>query len=291
MIGEADAIWEELGKRTPVQVRQATFAEVGTDLTAWVIMGDSRFAATFTGHVPQVGETVNVVSIGEKHLMLPARPLPGTGTVLTVSSGRVTVQTILGPVSMPYVGDAPSSGDLVGISWSGDPYVVGKLSVQPPAPDPIPDPEAGTVRSATFMAIDAGSANAGTTRWWQAQPWASDTTIGAWFYGTQIKDTIPSGATLVGMEFYAAWQQRQGDPPRWGLHGFPFKGGAASVDGNAPWVPVEGWNAIPWAADWFTALKAGGIYYGIGLNHGGWNKFSSLAQNAWSGALRISWRA
>lgn len=289
---EAEAILTS-GGGPRINVRKATFVGV-VDGFAQVDMGDSRFVCDFgSGYIPVVGETVRVWTVGDQHMVFPAGPRPTVGTVLTVTGDTATVETTVGTVVTTYVGSAPTSGDRVGLVWSEDgPWCAGRLSSTPAPPEPIPDPDPEpVVRSATFRAIDAGSANTGSTNWWQSQPWASETTIGMWFYGTQIKDTIPASAQLVSMDFYASWQQRYGGAPRWGLHGFPSKGGAATVDGAAEWVPAQGWNPIPWAGDWFNALKAGSVYYGIGLNHGGWNKFSSLAQDSMSGALTIAWRS
>lgn len=289
MIDEAMSILDA-AKQT-VMVRQARFVEM-VDGVAYVDMASSRFVAdTGTGYVPQVGETVQILSVGSRHLMLPARALPGTGTVMTVSSGIVTVQTAAGQFSMPHVGAAPTSGDLVGISWSETPFVIGKLSVQPEAPEPVPDPGGGTVRSATFLVTDTGSHNVGSSSYWQAQPWASNTTLGGWFYGTQIADTIPASAEMVSLEFYVAWASRYGASPVFGLHNLSNKAGELSFTTTAAWNPGGGWQTPPNASAWFNALKAGGGRRGVGLNHGGFNKFASRAQNAMTGALRISWKA
>jgi hypothetical protein len=274
-----------------IDVRQARFAEVKAGV-AYVDMGDSRFVAEVgTGYVPQVGETVQILSIGRRHLMLPARVLPGTGTVMTVSSGLAKVQTIAGEFTMPYVGTAPASGDRVGISWSEQPFVVGKLSVQPPGPDPIPDPGGGGTRSATFMVTDTGSTDRGPARWWQSQPWASSSTFGCWFYGTQIRDTIPAAAQLVSLEFYVDVRKvNAGGTPRFALHNLASKSGLPSMQPYTQWAPGGGWQTPPMDGEWFAGLKAGGSALGVGLNQGGWTQYASRAENAMSGALRISWR-
>lgn len=275
----------------PVNIRRGIFVAL-QDGAAVIDMADSRFVADFgSGHVPMPGDAVVVVSAHGRHLMFPGRPLPGVGTVLTVTSGMVRVNTTIGEFTMPHVGAAPTSGDLVGVSWSEQPYVVGKLSVQPVAPAPIPDPSVGVVRSATFMPTDTGSTDRDKSRWWQAQPWASNTTFGAWFYGDQIRNTIPAGASFVSVEFFVAWQQRQGGAPRFALHNLPTKTGVPSMGAYTQWNPNAGWQTPPMAQAWFDGLKAGGGSYGVGLNKGGYNRFSSRAQNAMSGALRISWRS
>lgn len=291
MIEEAEALFDGFGGNARAALRRATFVEARSGV-AIVDMGDSRFACDFgSGYVPLSGETVQVLTIGDRHLLFPAKPLPGTGTVVTVGGGYVTVSTIAGAVRMPYIGTAPSSGDLVGISWSELPYCLGKLSVQPTPVEPPPDPGGGTVRSATFQAIDTGSHNVGSSNYWQAQPWASDSTLGGWFYGTQILDTIPNNAVLVSLEFYVSWQQRQGSNPNFGLHALAAKTGQLSFTNIAAWNPDGGWQTPGNAATWFAALRAGGGRLGVGLAHGGYNKFSSRAQDAMTGALRISWRS
>lgn len=291
MIDETAALFDEFGDAPRVVVRRGVFAEAAAGV-AWVDMGTSRFACDFgSGYVPRPGETCQVLTVNDRHLLFPARVLPGTGIVFTVGSGVVTVDTIAGRFSMPYVGAAPSSGNIVGISWSEQPYVLGALSVQPAAPKPVPDPGSGAVRSAVFQTTDAGSTDRGAPRWWTGQPRAGNSTFGAWFYGTQIRDTIPAGATLVSLEFYASWQQRRGDAPRFALHDAASKGGVPGFGAYTAWTPGNGWQSVPMAAQWFAALKSGGGFLGVGLNQGGDNIFSSRAQDAMTGALRISWRS
>lgn len=291
MTSEVDALFSQFGDTPRVLVRRGVFAGI-TDGVALVDMGDSRFACDWgTGYIPIIGETVQVLTVDARHLLFPAKALPGTGTVLTAAENKVNVETVAGTYSLPYVGTAPTSGDLVGISWSEQPFVIGKLSTTPPPPAPVPDPGAGQVRSATFQTIDTGSHNIGSSNYWQAQPWASDSTFGGWFYGTQIADTIPAGAQLVSIEFYVSWQSRYGSTPNFGLHPLPGKSGQLSFTNVQAWAPGSGWQTPPDPSGWFNALKAGGGRMGVGLRNGGLNKFSSRAQDGMTGALRISWKA
>lgn len=288
---EADAILD--GDDQPrLSVRKATFVGVKSGF-AQVDMGDSRFVCEFgAGYIPVVGETVRIWSVGDEHMLLPVGPRPNVGTVATVSSTTASVSTSVGTISMPFAGTAPTSGDRVGIVWSEDgPWCTSKLSSTPPPPQPVPDPGGGgTVRSATFRAIDAGSTDRGSVRWWTGQPRAGDSTYGAWFYGTQIKDSIPAGATLVSMEMWINRVQDSGSAPNFTLHTSPTKDGIPPMSGPLAWDPSNGWNYVP-NTGWFAALIGGGTYYGIGLNQGGNNIFASLAQDSMSGALRISWRS
>ncbi|MFK4760292.1 hypothetical protein ACI3KS_05090 [Microbacterium sp. ZW T5_45] len=291
---EADVILQGLDARDPVLVRKATFIQLTSTGDALVEMMSSRFTAEFgAGFIPAAGETVRIISIGARHLMFPARPLPGVGTIMTVSNGICTVQTSTGTYQMRYVSPtAPTSGQQVGISWSEVPFVIGPFSGQdPPPPPPPPDPIPPAVRSAVFSPIDTGSHNNGSSNYWQPQPWASDSTFGGWFYGTQIRDTIPASATLVSLEFFVAWASRYGSAPNFGLHPLAEKNGQLSFTDVTAWTPGSDWQTPPNAQAWFNALKQGGSRLGVGLSHGGFNKFASRAQNALSGALRISWRS
>lgn len=287
---EAEAILSgDSGPR--LNVRKATFVGV-VDRMAQVDMGDSRFVCDFgAGYIPVVGETVRVWSVGDQHLLFPAGPRPAVGTVLTVASGVATINTSTGQVIAAFAGTAPASGDRVGIVWSEDgPWCTQRLSNTPEAPEPIPDPGAGTIRSATFRAIDAGSTDRGSARWWTDQPWASESTFGAWFYGSQIKDTIPAGAQLLSMEMYISRTKLRSELANFTLHQSGWKQGVPVMSGRLAWDPGNGWNYVP-NQSWFAALIGGGDWWGIGLDQGGWSRFSSLAEDSMSGALRISWRS
>lgn len=262
---------------------------------ALVDMGDQRFPVPFlTGFVPQINEPVHVWSVdGSPYLVGPTAPKPGVGVVSTVAGDYVTVDTEFGSVRMPFAGEALTSGDTVGISWSTQPWCV-KLSTSPDPVAPPPAPGSGSepqVRSAEFRAIDAGSTDRGSVRWWTAHPYASNSTYGAYFYGSQIKDTIPAHAQYVGLEFYVSYQQRQGGAPRFALHDNGWKAGIPGFWPYFEWAPPAGWNTPPDPVAWFDALKAGGSRWGVGFNQGGYNIFRSLAQDGLSGAIRITWRA
>lgn len=261
---------------------------------ALVDLGDQRIPVQFaTAWIPEINEPVWVDSVdGVLRLTGPTAPKPGMGVVATRTGDFVKVSTDFGDFTMPFQdASPPTSGDFVGIDWNQGPKCY-KLSTSPDPvePPPPPVPPAPEVKSAEFRAIDAGSTDRGSPRWWQSQPWASNTTLGAWFYGGQIKDTIPAGAEFISLEFYVSYQQRQGDLPRFVLHNQPFKGPVPAVTGYTAWAPGGGWQTPPDPAGWFAQLRAGGSQWGVGLNQGGYNKFSSLAQDGLSGALRIRWR-
>lgn len=276
---------------------------VGNDgMLALVDLGDQRVPVQFaTAWVPQINEPVWVDSIdGVLRLTGPTMPKPGVGVILTVTGTSCEVRTDFGDFRMPIAPSSatPSSGDTVGISWSSQPWCA--LLVDVPDPEEPPEPPsagASEVKTAEFRAIDAGSTDRGSPRWWQAQPWASNTTFGAWFYGSQIKDTIPAGATLVYENgqpqiflFIRKMQQNAGGTPRFALHNQFTKGPVPAYQPFVEWNPPNGWQTPPDPEGWFSALKAGGGAAGVGLNQGGWSQYASLAQDGMSGALLVKWR-
>lgn len=288
-----DELLRLLNGKSTVKVRAARFVGLQGQL-ALVDMGDQRFPVPFKsgGYVPQINDPVWVESVdGALFMTGPAVGKPGRGVVTTIGTDVVTVTTDLGDFVMPYAGEEPSSGDTVGISWSSGPWCA-RLSTSPDEEDapPAPGGGGGGVRTVEFRALDAGTTHSNGD-WWQAQVWSADNNVGAWFYGSQIKDTIPAGSTFVGLDIYINRVQQYGSAPNWALHNLPGKAGVPSFGGSTAWhPPANGWQTPPAAAAWFAALIGGGGSYGIGLNHGGYSKFASLAQDGMSGALRISWR-
>ena len=295
-----DAARKEVTRKSTVIPRIGRY--VGADgMNASVDLGDQRVPVQFaTAWVPQINEAVWVDSVdGTLRLIGPTSPKPGIGVVETITGGSAVVQTDFGKFTMVVAptDPMPTSGDTVGIQWSSQPWCT--LLVDVPDPDVPPPPPVGggsELRTVEFRAIDAGSTDRDRPRWWQAQPWASESTYGAWFYGQQIKDTIPAGAQLhyvdgvPQLQFFVAWNRRRYGGSRFALHSDPVKAGVPAMSGSTVWNPGDGWQTPPNAQEWFDALKAGGSRFGVGLNQGGWEEFKSLAQDGMSGALRITWR-
>ncbi|AXA95468.1 hypothetical protein [Microbacterium sp. PM5] len=297
MPDDIDAILEQLAKLTSFNRRIGVFVGGDRDF-ATVDMGGQRFPVRWAGVTPSIGDAVWVDSIKngvDTNLILTAvaGPRPGFGTVATVTGDLVNVTTDYGDfMAMPFVdGAALSSGDTVGLSWPG-PWCT-KLSTSPDEPDVPPNPGGGGggVQSAIFRAIDAGTTHDYRADWWQAEVWAADNNVGAWFFGTPIRDTIPAAATYDSLQIYINRTQRYGDAPYWALHGLSGKSGIPSFTGLGGWHPDgDGWQTPPFAAAMFAALKAGGSALGFGLVHGGFNKFASLTADGMSGAVKITWR-
>jgi hypothetical protein len=292
-----DAIRDLIDGKSKVTTRVGRYAGNDGNL-ALVDLGDQRIPVRFaTPWVPEINEPVYVDTIdGVSRLVGPTSPKPGMGVVTTVSGDKVNVLTDFGTFSTvwaAYAPDAPSpsSGDTVGIDWSTGPRCY-RLSTSPEPVPPPPDPGGGggRIMSAEFRAVDAGTTHPNGD-WWQSQPWAADGNVGAWFYGNTIRDTIPAGAVFESLQIYINRVQRTGDPPNWALHNLPWKDGVPAFGPSTPWHPDgNGWQTPPDPQGWFNALKAGGSAAGIGLNHGGYNKFASRTQDGATGALKITWR-
>lgn len=277
---------------------------VGNDgLLALVDLGDQRVPVQFaTAWVPQINEPVWVDSIdGVLRLTGPTQPKPGIGVIATITGSSALVTTDFGdfPMAVAPTDPMPSSGDTVGISWSSQPWCTLLVDVPDPAePPPAPGGGGGEVRSAEFRAIDAGSTDRHQPRWWTPQPWASSSTFGAWFYGTQIRDTIPASAQLVYENgkpqiFFRVRRmaRKAAGTPRFALHNAATKGNTVpSFGAYSEWDPADGWQTPPDPQGWFDSLKAGGPSLGVGLNQGGWSQYASLAEDGMSGALFIKWR-
>lgn len=269
-------------------------------MTALVDLGEERIHVPFlTSIVPEVNETVHIWSIDSSLFLVgTTAPKPGMGVVVTaVGENQVRVTTDFGDFVMPYgpPTEPPASGDTVAVIWPGPSCVKLSTSPDPVLPPPPPDGGSGPtpqVHTQVFRAVDAGSTDRGSARWWTDRPYASNSTFGAWFYGSQIKDTIPAGAEFISLEIYIAYQQRQGDAPRFALHDQRGKAGVPGFWGYTEWAPAGGdFRTPPDPSGWFHALKAGGDRWGVGLNQGGYNIFRSLAQDGQSGALKITWRS
>lgn len=296
-MNEIEALAKAIGERSIVIPRRATYVSRTETGQALVQIEDRTFSVDFaTNYMPTKNETVHVWQIdGALFLIGPVASNPTRGVVATTSSTRLTITTDLGTLlDVPFVGAQPLAGDTVALGWSEGPLCLGRIStyasIVPPTPPAPPPPPPAQVRSATFYPIDTGSTDRNQMRWWTAQPYASNSTYGAWVYGGQIKDTIPASAELVSLQFYVAWAQRQGAAPRFVLHTIPFLNAVPGVSAYWEWAPGSGFQTPPDPLAWFNGLKAGGPWFGVGLNQGGYNRFASRAQDGSSGALSIAWK-
>lgn len=260
------------GGRIPAQLGSSYLPIVNENVWVWFVDGQLK---------PQV------------FVMGPTAPKPGSGTVISVASGLVTVSTTVGDFVMPYTSTlSPTAGQILNITWGGgwppsNGFATGVASTSPTGITPPSGPGGGaTTHVDTFTAIDAGSYQSGNG-WWTGQVRAGDSNLGAWFYGTKMADTIPSTAAIGSVQIYVSPQQIAGAPPNFALHAHATKpGGAPSIPGSSAVAIAPGWVTLPSAFG--VGLRAAGGAYGVGLNHGGNSILRSLAQDGQSGALRIT---
>jgi hypothetical protein len=266
---------------------------VWADSLVRVKLGGGVVDMPMAGALPASGDRVWIAFLGNLPVCLGPIPKPTTGTISgATKDGKVPVEGDDEIVyTIPYTNSyTPDPGDRVAIDW-GVPggFVLGRLSsdavldVPPPAPGPAPLP-APAIFEATFNPTDSGTFG---SRWQSTEVWASDSTLGAYFYGGQIASTIPDHAAIEAVSLYVVSYYDLGNPPNVGIHTSPTKGGAPAFMATAPTPGGTGWKPLP--AQWGDVLKTGAAS-GVGFAHGGYHKFRP-AGYANSGALAIRWRA
>lgn len=289
---DTTVILDKINAKSRVTPLRGTF--VSYDATGVVVdVGDGRMSAALgSGYLPDKGELVLVWFVdGIPYVMGPAAPRPHTGTVTAVGSGLATFNTPVGVVGpIPYNGSAPSVGQVMRLFWHGGPLAIPATPATGTADPTAPGGGGVTSHVDTFTAVAAGTWNTGggdsATSYFNSEVWASNTTIGFWFYGTKIPDTIPGGAVIQRVQLYIAARQIQGSQPVFTTHDNPNPPGDSLAGGTAVGVANYTWVDLPVAMG--NALKRGGGSYGVGTRHGGYNIFKSLAADGQSGALRIT---
>lgn len=284
-----------IGRKSRVSMELGYFRALDYPRVQVDVGGGQIPAEVATSYRPEINEQVQVLFIDGKPWMIgPAIPKPGEGVVISVGSGEATLNTDIGTIKAPFLdGQTLGTGDVVKLLWASGPVIVGKLLTVVDAPAPIAPPVvSGQVPAQTFTANSGGAWQLIGGRWSSDEPRASNGYLGAWHYGTKIRDTIPATAHDPVMEIFIRYSSKFGDPPNFALHDQASRGGAPTLTNSTPWNVVNGWNRFPepMATTYFNALKAGGSKLGIGLNHGGVNRFASTTAEPQSGALRISWR-
>lgn len=293
MTTDTEQVEQLLGGKSRVGMYSGSFVSYEDRAATVDLEGSDEYSRlagirSATPYLPVVGEQVWVQFIdGVPWMLGPTVIPPGDGTVFTVSPESVVVETDVGRVTATYTaGAALSSGQNVKLYWQGGPHVIGALATTPP-PTPVPPPPPEPVASRhvdVFTATDAGSWSQ-SYGWNQGQVWASDSLLGAWFYGTKIKDTL-SAASIERVEMWVTLTQIRGSNPNFATHPHPSKPGGAPALTTVAALPVSSgtWLELPLSVGQFLATNVGGV----GVNHGGYNKFRSLTEDPQSGALRIT---
>lgn len=287
MIDETTQILTMLNKKSQITPLVGTFVSA-TSTGCVVDVGGGRIPARFgTSYLPEINESVLVIFIdGNPFLMGPALTKPGKGTVVSTASSLVTLSTVYGTVVVPYASTlTPTAGQVMKLSWQDGGFAHSVMSTSPVAAAAPSAPTAGaTTHVDTFAAVDAGSY---MSSWWTGQVYASDSNLGAWFYGSKIADTIPASAAISSVQVFVSAAQISGASPNFALHAYQSNpGGAPSFSSSTATPIAPGQVSLP--NSFGDALKAGGASFGVGLNHGGYSILRSLAQDGQSGALTIT---
>lgn len=295
-MSSADEVLRKLGGKSNVQIlpgeyRGLSGLQVTVDFGGGLVPADSAMEG-----LPVVGDPVWVMTIdGHSPMMLGyTTPKPGNGTVTSATGNTANVSTAIGLIrDVPFPAgllDETSVDAVVKLFWSEGPFILAVMS-EAPAVDPGEGGggSSGGVQERLISAIQTGSYRSGSG-WWQSQVWASDGNLGIWGYGSQIPDTVPATAVPVSIEIWISPVLISGDPPNFGVHGLGGTTGAPEPTfALVTPVPVTGgWVRLP--DSFLDALKAGSGFVGVGVAHGGFNKFASRDEDAQSGRLRIRWR-
>jgi hypothetical protein len=275
-----------LDGKARVNTYLATFVSFTPDDMKFDIGPERISARSWTSYRPEVNEPVWVVSVNGRFFFVGAAlSKPGQGEVLALVDDRAIVGTDIGDVTASVPESAELvPGSIVTLYWQGGAHVMTVLSSPLPVVEPPPAPSTGATQHVdTFLAIDAGTFGGGN--WKQRQVWASASTLGAWFYGTKIVDTLRA-AQVQKIEIFCTLTSVYGDPPVFATHPHGSQPtGAPALSNSTPRAVSSGvWLELPVAFGQWLAANVGGV----GLNHGGFNKFRSLTEDPQSGALRIT---
>jgi hypothetical protein len=288
----SEAMLRLLAEKT--QVRTLTGEYRGLDGDRFTVdVGGGRVPAyPLADYLPAVNERVVVWLVDDVAFVAgPVAVHPVDGTVVSVSSGIVTVSTTAGNIEATHtLGTTPTAGQYVKLLWGGDtPHALLK-STSPAGGTAADNPTPGTAKSYDQTFGARGDSGSYGSSWWTAQVWSSDNNLGAWFYGTRIADTIPSGATIKRVRIYLSAEQIFGSPMNIGLHNHATRpGGSPTIGSTVALAPAGGWLDLP--LSFGNALRRSGGQRGIGIVHGGYHIFRSVAQDGQSGALRINYTA
>jgi hypothetical protein len=289
-------IIKDLSASSPV-AQAATVLETSYPSYVTVNLNGSHVPALCAGgQFPAVGDSVMVLQIGTLLICMGAIPKPAHGIVVSAASeGRVSVEADDGQTySLNYNHlYTPAVNDHVKIDWD----LIGGFVVGPLAAAPTGDPHlivptgpggsegSGGTTTVAFNPTDSGTWNGSS--YFTTQVYCGDTTLGAYFYGTQIADTIPDGAVINAIAVFVdeTTNYYPGSLATFGLHSLPGRSGAPNPSSPVPIAAGSGWKNLP--LSFGDALKTGAAF-GLATDHGGYHIFAPKGVGN-SGALSITW--
>lgn len=250
---------------------------------AVVNIGGARQAMGWVGVPPWPGDRVRVIYTAEKPWCVAVWGA-SQGTVTAVVGGFVTVTGDDSRVYRYPAAYLATAGDRVFMDH-GARLVTGKYPDEPAeAPFvPGPPPPTGGRSTATFNPTDSGNYRGGVYQ--DSFVEVSDYRTGVYWYGTQIRDTVPATAVVTRAELRLTelWDELPGTASKLGTHTQQVRGATAPTLTGGVDVYDGGVVNILGFAD---ALKTGAAY-GVGFVAGfGWRRFGSAST---SGAITMEW--
>lgn len=277
-----------IGSKSSVRILPAVYRGMDEDRRALVDFDGGRVPAyVLGGMAPMLNEPVWVQMVdGVAYMHGSTVPKPDEGTVLTAASGVANLDTDIGPVTARYLdGSTVSSGDIVRLFWGpSGPWVLGVTTESTPADVPPVGSGSGGRQTIDFSSLDSGSYQSGYG-WRINEVWSSASNAGAWFYGTQITDTIPDSAVIVSAAIYLPTPIRLLGAAPFGRHGYTWKpGGDPGITATSTLPGTAGWVAIPTSLIDHLKANPGGL----GFDYGGYNIWPGRQIDGDSGRLRIT---
>lgn len=254
---------------------------------ATVDIGGASRVMPWAGPAPQIGDTVRVITAGQKPICWAQYGSP-TGEVLAVGGTTVTVEGEDGrQYTYPFVdGVSLLVGDIVRLDHAGR-IVLGQYAAASTIPEVIrpPAPPAQSVFKRTFYPTDSGRYFNGVYSSQFVD--ASSNQAGYYWYGTQIASSIPDTATVTRAELRLVerFDNLPGIASRLGIHNNPSTRHGNTAPALSGIINVSNGGVIN-IASYATALKTG-TAYGVGFYAGfGWRQFDTYAR---SGSIYMEW--
>lgn len=285
---EADAVLRLVGGKSTVRMIPGSYRGLDSTYRAVVDFDGGRVPAYLLGFRPEVNEPVWVMVVdGVAFVAGPGVPKPATGTVVSADAGTHTavLSTDVGEVTVSYPAALLLTvGDLVRVLWHGGGWIV-DIVASAVAPDVPPPPSTSGRKTVEITAIDSGSYQAGYG-WRTNEVWSSASNRGAWFYGSQIRDTIPDSASIVSAEIFLPNPSNQIGARPFGRHTYDSKpGGAPTITDTSTLGGTSGWVGIPTSHIDYLKANPGGF----GFDLGGWWIWAGTQGNGSSGRLRVTY--
>lgn len=302
MTSLVDAVIGAAPPGTRVELRLGSVQSVNYTTQMMVVkIDDVNLPVRMASDVPRLQSNVWVLIVGQLAIAVgqPVRAPMGTVTG-TPANGLVDVLVDDGITST--VGFAtsytPAAQHRVLLDWRAGGHILIRTdpAAAQPSPEVPPPTNPGTPvvsKSRTFYASDSASHRRGGA--WQSGSvyFGQSFDSSGYFYGTQIADTIPDGATITGVRVYLEVLQASGVATMpLSLHASAGRsGGGLALDqtvdiGSMP-AGFRGDVQLP--AGWGDLLKTG-ARLGIGTSGAGLRVLKGSSANAACGAMTLDWK-